>query len=262
MEISITYIISFKKKNINLSFFTCIIFRMTTAKKLRILCLHGMVQNAAVFRKKTSVIRKKLDKIADLVYVTAPQMTTDPKYTSEAHRAAAADENAPEEEKPFAWWHPYDDKQTEDGYYMGFKESVQHLKDIMIKEGPFDGIFGFSQGACLAGVMLACLEDRSLAPTLFGPDFDHPNFKFAILAAGFKPFPQKATQNIWTHKISTPTLFMIGEEDKLITPALQETLVEQCIDPVIIRHSGGHVVPSNAASRNETLAFVSKFANN
>lgn len=30
------------------------------------------------------------------VYVTAPQMTTDPKYTSEAHRAAAADENAPE----------------------------------------------------------------------------------------------------------------------------------------------------------------------
>lgn len=31
-----------------------------------------------------------------IVYVTAPQMTTDPKYTSEAHRAAAADENAPE----------------------------------------------------------------------------------------------------------------------------------------------------------------------
>lgn len=39
---------------------------MTTQKKLRILCLHGMVQNAAVFRKKTSVIRKKLDKMADL----------------------------------------------------------------------------------------------------------------------------------------------------------------------------------------------------
>jgi hypothetical protein len=38
------------------------------------------------------------------------------------------------EGKPFAWWHPYDDKQTEDGYYIGFKESVAHLKEIMTKE--------------------------------------------------------------------------------------------------------------------------------
>lgn len=30
------------------------------------------------------------------VYVTAPQLITDPRYTSEAHRAAAQDENAPE----------------------------------------------------------------------------------------------------------------------------------------------------------------------
>lgn len=30
------------------------------------------------------------------VFVSAPQVTTDPRYTSEAHRAAADDENAPE----------------------------------------------------------------------------------------------------------------------------------------------------------------------
>ncbi|KAG2204678.1 serine hydrolase FSH [Mucor mucedo] len=230
-------------------------------EKLRILCLHGMVQNAVVFRKKTSVIRKKLDKIAELVFVSAPQVITDPKYTSEAHRAAAADENSPEEARPCAWWHPYDDKQTEDGYYAGFKESVSFLKEFMTKEGPFDGVFGFSQGACLAAVITVCLEDRTLAPSLFGPEFEHPNFKFAIIAAGFKPLPQKATEHIWTHKITTPTLHMIGEEDKLITPDLQQTLVDQCIDPIVIRHAGGHVVPSNAPSRNDTVAFVSKFVN-
>lgn len=38
------------------------------------------------------------------------------------------------EGKPFAWWHPYDDRQTEEGYYTGFKESVAHLKEIMTKE--------------------------------------------------------------------------------------------------------------------------------
>ncbi|KAG1454759.1 hypothetical protein G6F46_002473 [Rhizopus delemar] len=233
---------------------------MTDTKKLRILCLHGMVQNAGVFRKKTSVIRKKLDKIADLVYVTAPQMTVDPQYTSEAHREAATDENAPEEAKPFAWWHPYknDDKNlTSDGYYRGFTESVDYLKGVMQKDGPFDGIFGFSQGACLAAVILVALEHRNTIP-LFR-DFDHPNFKFGMVAAGFKPSSQKATQDFWTQKISTPTLHMIGMEDSLITPELQQTLVDQCIDPVVIRHNGGHVVPSNAPSRNEILAFVSKF---
>lgn len=30
------------------------------------------------------------------VFVSAPQVITDPKYTSEAHRAAADDENSPE----------------------------------------------------------------------------------------------------------------------------------------------------------------------
>jgi hypothetical protein len=87
--------------------------------------------------------------------------------------------------------------------------------------------------------MLVALENRALTPSLFGPDFDHPNFKFAMLAAGFKPLPQKATQNIWTHKISTPTLHMIGQEDKLISPALQQELVDQCVDPAVILHTGG-----------------------
>lgn len=90
--------------------------------------------------------------------------------------------------------------------------------------------------------MLVLLEDRTLVPSLFGPDFEHPNFKFATLAAGFKPAPQKATQNIWTHKIATPTFHMIGEQDNLITPELQQTLVDQCIDPVIFRHAGGSVI--------------------
>ncbi|KAI8378743.1 serine hydrolase FSH [Choanephora cucurbitarum] len=231
---------------------------MTNTQKLRILCLHGMVQNATVFRKKTAVIRKKLDKMADMVYVTAPHLVTDPRYTSEAHRAAAADENAPEEEKPFGWWQPRKDPLPEDGYFEGFRESIEYIKEILIKEGPFDGIFGFSQGACLAAVLLVMLENRETMP-LFGPEFKHPNFKFGIVAAGFISSQQKATEHIWTHKIKAPVLHMIGEEDTLITPELQQTLVDQCLEPTIIKHTGGHVVPSNAASRNETVAFVSKF---
>lgn len=100
------------------------------------------------------------------VYVTGPHVIDDPKYTSEAHRAAAADPEAPEgmlfllrlflpylkrfywlELKPYGWWFPVSSNpNTAEGYYAGFKESIEHVKKILIEQGPFDGVFGFSQG--------------------------------------------------------------------------------------------------------------------
>ncbi|KAI9323731.1 serine hydrolase FSH [Dichotomocladium elegans] len=233
------------------------------AGKLRILCLHGMVQNGSVFRKKTAVLRKKLEKIADLVYVTGPHLITDPKYTSEAHREAAADPNASEvqELKPYGWWFPTSTHpNTADGFYAGFRESIDYVKDILIKEGPFDGVFGFSQGACLAAVLAELLENRTLAPTLLPEDFAHPAFRFAIVAAGFKPISQDATESLFKGKINTPSIHLVGEADSLIAPERMLALADAFADPLIFRHPGGHLVPTNAASRNEVFAFVSRHA--
>ncbi|KAF7725537.1 hypothetical protein EC973_009567 [Apophysomyces ossiformis] len=210
---------------------------MSSAKKLRILCLHGYVQNGPVFRKKTAVVRKKLDKIADLVYVTAPHVVVNPKYTSEAHREAAADPNAPEEAKAFGWWHA--DQVTPEGYYPGFKESVSYLKDILLKEGPFDGVFGFSQGACLAAILTELLENRTLVPELLSSEFDHPAFKFAIVVAGFIPTSQTATKAVFQDKIQTPSMHMFGEKDTLVLPERMEALTTVFKDPLILVHPGG-----------------------
>ncbi|ORZ01304.1 serine hydrolase FSH [Syncephalastrum racemosum] len=226
---------------------------------LRILCLHGMVQNGSIFRKKTAVLRKKL-KSADLVYVTGPHLIDDPRYTSEEAREAAADPNAPEELKPYGWWYPTSTyPNTAEGYYTGFRESVEHLKDILIKEGPFDGIFGFSQGACLAAVMVELLENRALMPDLLPSSFEHPPFKFAIIAAGFKPDSQDATAALFKSKIKTPSIHLIGEADTLIVPERMMALADIFEDPAILKHPGGHFVPTNAVSRNELAAFVAKF---
>ncbi|KAL0079272.1 serine hydrolase FSH [Phycomyces blakesleeanus] len=233
---------------------------MSTPNKLRILCLHGMVQNGPVFRKKTAVIRKKLDKIAELIYVTAPHLIVDPRYTSDAHREAAADEHAPEESKPFGWWHPTPSGATPEGYYQGFRESVDYLKNILIEQGPFDGVFGFSQGAGLAAVMSELLENRGVMPSLVSKDFGHPAFKFAIICAGFKLISQEATQSLFSVPINTPSMHIYGEQDTLIVPEKAIALSELFVNPVILTHPGGHVVPSNAACRNEITAFVTKFA--
>ncbi|CAO3639296.1 unnamed protein product [Cunninghamella blakesleeana] len=228
-------------------------------QKLKILCLHGMSQNGHIFRKKTAVIRKKIDKIADMVYITAPHLSLHPNHTSEVLRAAAADENAPEEEKPFGWWLAKEENvQPEDDSFVGFKESIDVVKDVLTKEGPFDGIFGFSQGAAFASMLAAALENRSLLPEYFSEEFQHPAFRFAIVSASFIP-ERPISQRIFAHKIKTPSLHMIGETDTLIVPERMEELADAFENPTILKHPGGHVVPSKADSRNQVLSFVSKF---
>ncbi|KAI8145334.1 serine hydrolase FSH [Fennellomyces sp. T-0311] len=239
---------------------------MSGTNKLKLLCLHGMIQNSTVFRKKTAVLRKKLEKVADLVYVTAPHLVLDLEYTTEVHRIAAAEPLAHEgssineELKPFGWWQPMSNHpNTPDGYYQGFQESIESIKDVLIKQGPFDGVLGFSQGACLAAILSELLENRTLIPELIPGDFAHPAFRFAIIAAGFKPQSQEATDALFQSKIKTPSMHLIGDADTVISPERMMALADAFADPVVFRHAGGHLVPTNAASKNEVFAFVSKF---
>ena len=40
----------------------------------------------------------------------------------------------------------------------GLDESLTYLHKAMIEQGPFDGIMGFSQGACMAAVLAALVS--------------------------------------------------------------------------------------------------------
>ncbi|KAI7864055.1 serine hydrolase FSH [Spinellus fusiger] len=234
---------------------------MDTVRKLRILCLHGMVQNGPVFRKKTAVIRKKLADVAELVYITAPHLIVDPRYTSEAHRTAALDETASLESKPYGWWHPTKESAEtgeEEMQYKGLMESMEYLKTVLVEEGPFDGVFGFSQGAGLAAVLTALLEGRT-ETDLMPLDFAHPPLKFAMICAGFKLTRPPAAVRLLTHPLTTPSMHIYGTQDTLIVPEKATALAAVFDRPVLLTHTGGHVVPSNAVCRNALLVFVTQF---
>lgn len=63
----------------------------------------------------------------------------------------------------YGWFFNRDDKTyrgiRQGGPAIGFEESVQFIEDIFEKEGPFDGVLGFSQGACFLG-LLCDLQQR------------------------------------------------------------------------------------------------------
>ncbi|KAF9391024.1 hypothetical protein BGX21_011334 [Mortierella sp. AD011] len=258
---------------------------------LRILCLHGYTQNALSFTKKTSAFRKSLKGIADLVYITAPHVVPIPTLGTPEEREKDELENQEPEEVPYGWW----TSSPEKPHLKGFDESLSGIREVLEKQGPFDGVMGFSQGASMASLLQLLLERPYLSPVMSG--CKHDPLKFAIIVAGFEPrdseklewytnkYPvlqpkspnvggdddemddQEDKENVepqCIHGVQGASMHVIGRNDVIIEPERAEALLKhyQFQAPVLLYHDGGHYLPSNAASRQAYKTFVQSFAQN
>ncbi|KAF9204085.1 Ovarian cancer-associated protein 2 [Haplosporangium sp. Z 27] len=255
---------------------------------LRILCLHGYTQNAQSFSKKTSAFRKSLKGIADLVYITAPHVVPIPTLETPEERENDNLENLETDEVPYGWW----TSSPEKPHYKGFDESLTGIREVLEKQGPFDGVMGFSQGASMASLLQLLLERPYLSPVMSG--CRHDPLKFAIIVAGFEPrdseklqwytnkYPilqtrvsansddedmddQEDKENVepqCLHGVQGASMHVIGRTDVIIEPERAEGLLKhyQYKAPVVLYHDGGHYLPSNAASRQAYKSFVQSFA--
>ncbi|KAM5436780.1 hypothetical protein McanMca71_001894 [Microsporum canis] len=97
---------------------------------MRILCLHGVGSSGAVLEAQMANLQRELDPSFELVFVDGP---------FECERGPGVPEYI---SGPF-----YSHTQ---GYSPAqIAQAVDYLEDLLEDEGPFDGIFGFSQGAAL-----------------------------------------------------------------------------------------------------------------
>lgn len=211
---------------------------------LRVLCLHGYVQSGAIFRERTGSLRKAL-KGLDFFFVDAP------------HSAAGAfqDPAHPPTDPPVVdargWWHAGENA-TQSGWTRpsvslcatGADHSLAFLRETLAREGPFDGLLGFSQGAAMAAQLLAA--EPSCA-------------RFAILVAGFVPYdPLMASRVLDAAPLPHAVLSVCGETDALV-PQERVRQLAACFEgkgSAIYVHPGGHGVPSNAAFRTAVKAFL------
>ena len=71
-----------------------------TDRKLRLLCLHGYLQNSDIFKSRIGSMRKALKSRADLVFVDAPYLVA----PAEADDQAVAESGGAAGAQGRSWW--------------------------------------------------------------------------------------------------------------------------------------------------------------
>lgn len=243
------------------------------SKKLKILCLHGFRQNASSFKGRTASLAKKLKNVAELVYIDAPhqlqfiyQSRSDDKETGDMSSRQPKSPPHTGCNRKFAWfidpdtdgntsadWEvartPFDSLQYQQ-QTGGFDKSLAYLKEVVSKDGPFDGILGFSQGAAMAASVAA--QQMSLKGEI--------DFRFVILCSGFSVNLADNEEN----SIKCPSLHIFGSDHGKDTQiafdasrSLASLFEEGCC--VVIEHDYGHIIPTRSPYIDTIKDFLGRF---
>lgn len=208
--------------------------------------LHGFTQSGSLFRAKTGALTKAITKAFPLhtvsfSYPTGPLRLNPfdvPGYTS-------SNDNDKEVEEPemYGWWRR---PSTTPPTYKGIEDGLATVAATLKNEGPFDGVVGFSQGACLTAMVASLLEpgrsdsfsaaaaapgDGVQFPESFYPGNtgNQPPLKFAIVYSGFKVAdPRWGALYDVQRPITTPLLHVLGTLDALVIEAMSRGLIEAC----------------------------------
>jgi hypothetical protein len=187
---------------------------------LRVLCLHGYHGSGAILRRQLAPLARSLPADIEFVYTDAPSL-------------AAGD---------FGWWHE------------GFS-GWEHTRDWIVERlgaGPrIDGLFGFSQGAALTGLLAALRESRQAPAGL--------DFRFAVMVGGFTSFlPQHA--DLFRRPLAIPSVHVIGRSDGIVPRSDSLELAGRFTDPLVLEHGGGHIIPADRAVAEPIARFLATFA--
>lgn len=254
------------------------------ARKLRILMLHGYTQSGPLFHAKTKALEKSLAK----AFAAAPapgHLATHPGGISLHYPTApiklsyadipgvnveGAESNADEQPEAYGWWRRKGE--GEPFTYEGIEQGLATIAETMARDGPFDGVIGFSQGGAAAGMVASLLEEGRRAafeaaqskggirfPDSFAKDSGYIEesvqapLKFAVSYSGFGASTNALYQAFYEPKIQTPMMHFLGSLDTVVSEDRSLRLVEACENgrgkdggvQRVVYHPGGHFLPSS-----------------
>ncbi|KAI1379227.1 serine hydrolase FSH [Hypoxylon crocopeplum] len=208
---------------------------------MKFLCLHGYQQSAAIMQSETSFLKGLLEQTigeeVNLFYLSAPF----PSVPTASN------------EPTYAWW-PNNPTATDVIAPFGY------ISNILDKEGPFDGIVGFSQGGSVSSLIAAFLErPRPARPSNFTTA--HGPVKLVVSYSGYHEDDARV-QKYYTPKIKTPILHFISSTDPVVAEDRCFRLVKRCEDPddrvIVYQGSGFHRVPATKMTAQALSRFLTE----
>jgi pimeloyl-ACP methyl ester carboxylesterase len=212
--------------------------------ELRILCLHGYQGSASILREQTRGFAQGLERLADFVYVDAPTL-------------ALGD---------FGWWHakrqatpfalPDPGVAPSIARYEGWSRTLDWVLSTFEREGPFDGVFGFSQGAALTALLVGLRSPDQMLMTR-----KPLGFGFAIMVGGFwASDPELARLYKAKQNYEIPSVHIVGRSDSIVPSQNSRSIAALFQDPLVLEHGGGHIVASTPEIREKVAEFLQRRA--
>ncbi|DAZ98071.1 TPA: hypothetical protein N0F65_001946 [Lagenidium giganteum] len=225
-----------------------------TSGLFRLLCLHGMYQNAELFATKTQHLRAKHHDLIDFVYVDGP-FNTVPRILSQGKKSSHLKSRVrctKKNDEFRAWWRPAGPHQPSPSQLDDDRDTLlSFLSDKLEEVGEIDGVLGFSQGASLAA-WLCTTQARS--ELRWSP-------KLAVIIGGYKgPQQYSFSSGIEPDILS---LHLYGANDHVISACKSLKLVDvfkksqtQENQVFAVPHDQGHVVPKSDDLVDQVHAFL------
>ena len=174
-------------------------------KRLRILCLHGYHGSAQILRRQLTPLADGLTELAEFVCIDAPSLA----------------------EGDFGWWHAASAESVANAgvgpgtkRYEGWQRTRDAIGSAFAQLGPFDGAFGFSQGAALTALLVGLRSGSDEPSGMVGKHQDRSlAFDFAIMTGGFVGAdPDLARLYGAGSNYDLPSVHIIGRSDTIVPP--------------------------------------------
>ncbi|ETL89142.1 hypothetical protein F441_12366 [Phytophthora nicotianae CJ01A1] len=229
-------------------------------RKLRLLCLHGMYQDASTFAGKMKPMRGANADV-DFVFLDGPFTIVPPILARQSKRpnASCAASSKPKrvrcakKKAEFrAWWRPLGIHQEDPSSLDDDRDAlVSFLREKLSEVGDVDGVVGFSQGASLAAWMCSgqARDELQWSP------------KLAVLIGSYLGSPQYSLDSGIIPDIAS--LHVFGSNDHVIPAAKSEQVVDlfkqqETLENRVLTsiHTQGHVIPKCDASKELFESFL------
>ncbi|KXN71656.1 hypothetical protein CONCODRAFT_5641, partial [Conidiobolus coronatus NRRL 28638] len=153
----------------------------------KVLCLHGYAQN---------------------IFVDAPHLIPGNKRDNCYSKFSARDKELIGVNGMRCWW-----DYNSISYLTLVLNSIRYINQVIDNHGPFIGIIGFSQGACLAFILNNLIESNS--PLI---NKSQKSLNFIVLYSGFFPSDRRVNNIVTKKSFNTPSLIVLDNtgRDKVV----------------------------------------------